>query len=400
MLLKKELRKILLVSLPMIMTPAFNMIFLILAARVVDVTAYGNLAYTITLASILIGFSDLGLRDYFLSKDGLPNKYAKSINLLFFSTVVFTLIAFAQLLFLASTPKMLFLFLAFLGEAYALGVLHKTIYHEYQSENNLTRFSELDSIIRIIPIVLKITILYSTHNLLFALLTGSACTLLLYGFWLSSLHITSKPDFTIAFRELQSVWLDWRNWGIYTISFVSFFLYFGADKLVVEKILGIEQLAIFSAAMAFISIGQIAVGVLWSLYMPRLSRGERLWSYKKFMTLMTGLGVLTTIAYQLFSYYIYENIYPEEYKDGIFILSTASVYFLFRFPNVIIEINYILDSKYQDFVKMRVLFGLVSITLNFTLLPIIGIVGSALSLVASEMLLMLGLLLRRRRPTC
>lgn len=399
-MLKKELAKMILVSLPMVLTPAFNMIFLIAVARIVDVSSYGNLAYVLALISILVGFSDLGLRDYFLSKDGLVNEYSRSINLLMFSVFVFLLIFIFQYFFLVSESGLRVVFLVLIGEAFALGVLHKVIYHKYQSNNDLAIFSKCDSVFKVLPITIKILILYKTKDLVVAIFIGSVSTLLIYLIWLVNLKVMKGVNLKTVFLDVYMLCQNWRRWGVYTISFVSFFLYFGADRLVVEQVLGVERLAIYSAAMAFMAIGQIFVGVLWSLYMPRLSRGESIWSYNRFMAISCGVGALLVCAYLIFSNYFFNYIYPSEYADGAAVLALGSIYFLFRFPNVVMEIYYIIDGKYQIFVKMRVLFGLASLALSFILLPIVGIIGAALALVMSEMLLMISSLLGRRRKSC
>ena len=167
-----------------------------------------------------------------------------------------------------------------------------------------------------------------------------------------------------------------------------------------QFVLDAEQLAVYSAAMAFMAIGQIAVGVLWSLYMPRLSRGEELWSYKKFIAILGFLGVLAFGAYQVVSYWAYEYIYPNAYQYGAYVLSLASLYFVFRFPNVVMEIFYIVDGRYAVFVKMRIILGVFAVVGCILLLPLVGIIGAALSLVAAELLLMVGSVLGRRRLSC
>lgn len=399
-MLKVELIKMMFVSLPMVLTPAFNMLFLVLVARTVDLTSYGNLSYALALISILVGFSDLGLRDYFLSKDGVAKKYSSGINLFVFSFFIFLCIFLLQYHVLEFEAQLLAILLLLLGEAFALGVLHKVIYYKYQSDNQLSKFSRYDSIFKLMPVVIKIAVLYKTKDIVFALALSSVISLVIYGGWLIRLRLLNTFGVRSVISDLNVLLRDYKSWSSYTISFLSFFLYFGADRLVVEYVLGIEQLAIYSASMAFMAVGQIFVGVLWSLYMPRLSRGEKLWSYKKFMLIVSALSILLVCAYNIFSIYLFPYVYPVDYQEGAAVLAVAALYFIFRFPNVVIEIYFIVDGKYNSFVKMRVLFGLTSLALSFTLLPVWGILGAALALVISEMLLTLSLLLGHRRQSC
>lgn len=402
--IKKEIGRMALVALPMVLTPAFNMLFMIVVAREVDVQVYGSLAYVLALIALLAGFSDLGLRDYFLSKGGVAKDYANANSLFIFSCTLFLLIAAIQYFFWirSDTDLLLYIFLALLVEGCALGVLHKIVYYKYQSENRLPYFSRCDSLLKIMPASLKITIFIVFGDLVLALVLGGASVFLVYAFWLVRIGFFAefKSVLVDGFGQLGKLLKDWRSWGVFSVSFLSFFLFFGADKLVVQFVLGVEHLAVYSAAMAFMAIGQIAVGVLWSLYMPRLSRGEVLWSYKGFILILGLLGILAFGVYQIISYWVYGYIYPEAYSHGAHVLSVASFYFVFRFPNVAMEIFYILDGCYLAFVRMRMVLGVLAVIGCFLLLPVVGIVGAALALVVAEMLLMIGSILGRRRLNC
>lgn len=375
------------------------MFFLIMVARVTSLSLYGSLSYALVLIAVLIGFSDLGLRDFFLSKEGLEKKYSKSIILLLCSSLVFIFIFLFQYLILEFNADLKKIYLLLIFEAFALGVFHKIIYYKYQSDNLLSIFSLYDFFIKMIPLAIKVILLYETKDLFLSISVAAILTFCLYFFWLCNLKIISFIDLGFYFFELKNVIRDIKCWGVYTISFVSFFLYFGADKLVVNYFLGIEQLAIYSAAMGFMAIGQIFVGVLWSLYMPRLSRGEIIFSYHKFIFIISSLSIVLVLVYYLFSTFFYHYIYPTEYQSGANVLKLASFYFIFRFPNVVMEIYYIVDGNYKFFVKMRVFCGFISLGISFVLLPFLGIIGAALSLVLSEMLLTIGSLLWRRRKS-
>jgi len=401
--LRKEIERMALVALPMVLTPAFNMLFMVIVAREVDVQVYGSLAYVLALISLLSGFSDLGLRDYFLSKGGVSKRYANANSLFLCSSALFLLIAALQyFLWIRSGGDLLtYFFLALLAEGCALGVLHKVLYYKYQSENRLPLFSKADAALKIIPVSIKIIAFLLWKDLILALFLAGASMFIIYTVWLfrTGFFVNFKGVFE-AGAECGSLLKDWRSWGVFSVSFLSFFLFFGADKLVVQFVLGAEQLAVYSAAMAFMAIGQIAVGVLWSLYMPRLSRGEELWSYKKFIAILGFLGVLAFGAYQIVSFWAYGYIYPDAYQYGAYVLSLASLYFVFRLPNVVMEIFYIVDGRYAVFVKMRIILGVFAVVGCILLLPLVGIIGAALSLVAAELLLMVGSVLGRRRLSC
>jgi len=379
------------------------MLFLVIVARVVDVQAYGSLAYALALLALLSVFSDLGLRDYFLSKEGMVKNYANVNSLFAFSCTLFLIIAiFQYFLWVSNEGKLLAnIFFVLLLEGCAFGILHKIIYYKYQSLNELPYFSKCDAVLKVIPVSLKIVVFLLFEDLVLALLLGATLSFLIYLIWLFKVgFFVEARALKSAFKQFKSLLNDWRSWGGFSVSLLSFFLVFGADKLVVQSVLGMEQLAVYSAAMAFMAIGQVAVGVLWSLYMPRLSRGEVIWGYKKFIVILGSLGFLAAGLYQVIAYWLYGYVYPEAYSYGAYILSLASFYFIFRFPNVGMEIIYIVEERYSAFVKMRIIFGVAALVGYLVLLPIIGVIGAALALVAAEMLLMIGSVLGRRRLSC
>ena len=68
---EKEIAKIVFVFLPMVMQPLLNFFFLVLVAKHCTLEEYGSLALSMVLVSVVIGFSDFGLRDYLLSKGAI-----------------------------------------------------------------------------------------------------------------------------------------------------------------------------------------------------------------------------------------------------------------------------------------------------------------------------------------
>jgi O-antigen/teichoic acid export membrane protein len=384
-----------LVSLPMAVAPLLNMFFLVLAASRMDLTSFGNLSYCLVMYSFLVSFNDLGLRDYFLSKDGRQKEYSTSLNVFLVSAIFFVLIFAAQYYLIIEKLQVLIIFTLLSVEAFSVGVIQKSIYHKYQSKNQLTRYSKYEATFKVVLGATKISVLYFLNDLYLAIALSSMFSFIFYSIWVSSAQVFINFNMAKFVLDLRSILQDLPSWGFYTVSFLSFFLYFGADKLMVDYILGTEKLAIYSASMTFMAVGQMVVGVLWSLYMPRLSREENLWSFKDFMIVSLLLSICLVLVYAMFSMHLFKYFYPNSYSEGANVLLIASFYFIFRFPNVVLEIFYLIGGKYRIYVKIRVIFGMGSLVLSFILLPTLGIAGSALAMVISEGLLTLGLLMVR-----
>ncbi|MBP7174541.1 MAG: oligosaccharide flippase family protein [Cloacibacterium sp.] len=395
MILNKELINICSVALSMILPPALNFLFLIFVAHLTEINVYGELAICIALVSVLTGFSDLGLRDFLLSKKGLSQNYSNGNGLfyptnLFFVVLLFIIISY--LLLGERNSNIILIFIVYMPEAYAYGVLQKNIFFFYQKKNELVSFSKIDSFFKSFPFLLKLVVLFFSKDLILAIASGSIFSFFSYIFWFYLRCIRSGCFFDRAYKPnviLYMVLSAWRLWLPFTISFFSFFLYFGFDRILIEALLGASQLAIYSAAASFISIGQIIVNALWSLYMPKISRGEDVFGQKKAIFLSIILGFFIFVSYQVFSFGLFGYFYPEKYKHSVLILSIMSFFFLFRFPNVVLEIYWLAANKYNAFVRFRVVCGFLNVFLSFLLTPLWGVLVPAILLVVSEAFLLL-----------
>lgn len=392
--LQGELAKMLLVVVPMVVQPLLNFCFLLLVARANSLEIYGSLALCIVLVSLIVGFSDMGLRDYLLSKSAINRGLSSGENLFFPSLVAYLVLVLLTVIYLyqlSDSHLGYYLLLASLPEAFALGVLQKSLFFHYQKQDLLVRFSAIDAFYRSVPFLLKIGLFWLTGNLLLAVAVGSLVTVICYWLWFNIKCVRVKGFFAAGSKLTTTIMLvvsRWRSWMPFTISFFSFFLYFGADRILIDAFLGSEPLAIFAAAYSFIALGQIIVTAFWSLYMPRVSRGDVVFSKKGFLALAAVLSVFMFIGYQVFSTYIFGYLYPDQFADAALIMALMSGFFIFRLVNVVFEMYWIAGETYSTFVKMRVGCGVLSVGLNALLIPFYGLLAPALIVVFVEALLL------------
>ncbi|WP_415054088.1 oligosaccharide flippase family protein [Halopseudomonas sp.] len=392
--LEGELAKMVFVVVPMVLQPLLNFCFLLLVARASSLEIYGSLALCIVLVSIIVGFSDLGLRDYLLSKPAVDRGLSSGENLFFPSTMVYLILAagtVAYLQFIGGNDLGYYLLLASLPEAFALGVLQKSLFFHYQKQDRLVSFSSIDALHRSLPFGLKIFLYWLTNDIVMSVLVGSLVTLISYVFWFNFQCVRPPGFFSNGARPVTTLMLiitRWRSWTPFTISFLSFFLYFGADRILIDAFLGSEALAIFAAAYSFIALGQIVVTAFWSLFMPRISSGSAVYSKRGFLFLATGMSAVIFLGYQVFAAYLFGYIYPESFSEASVVLALMSSFFIFRLINVVFEMHWIAADRYSTFVKMRVGCGVLSVTLNALLIPVYGLLAPALIVVVAEAILL------------
>lgn len=391
----KEIGKIAFVFLPMVMQPLLNFFFLILVAKYCSLEEYGSLALSMVLVSVIVGFSDFGLRDYLLSKGAIDKGLSSGENLFLPATVGYLILVMAAMFYLGNvggTHDAYYLLISFLPEALAFAVLQRCLFFHYQRQDRLVRFSSLDSIFKSLPFAVKIGLFLLTGNLILSVAVGAGVAMLSYLGWFY-LRCIRQPGFfaidTQVFTTLGKMLTLWRSWLPFTVSFFSFFLYFGADRIVIEKLLGGEQLAVYAAAVSFIAIGQIAVTAFWSLYMPRISRGFNEIGQRKFVILAVGLSLGMFAGYQVFALLLFHLFYPESYAGASLILQIMAGFFIFRLVNVVFEMYWVAEERYDSFVKMRVFCGLLSVALNCIFIPVFGLIAPAVIVVICELTLTL-----------
>jgi len=398
-----EITKIAFVFVPMVLQPLLNFLFLILVAKHSSLEEYGSLALSMVLVSVVVGFSDFGLRDYLLSKGAIAKGLSSGENLFLPATVGYLILVMATMFYLGQvggTNASYYLLICFLPEALAFAVLQRCLFFHYQRQDRLVRFSSLDSLFKSLPFAVKIGVFLLTDNLVLSVSLGASVAMLSYLAWFY-LRCIRQPGFfaanTQVFATLGKMLTLWRSWLPFTISFFAFFLYFGADRILIEALLDAEHLAVYAAATSFIAIGQIAVTAFWSLYMPRISRGYNELGQRKFILLAFGLSLAMFAAYQIFALFLFHLFYPNTYEEASLILKIMACFFIFRLVNVVFEMYWVAKERYAIFVKMRVFCGLLSVGLNWVFIPVFGLIAPAVIVVLCEMILTLFILVAEYR---
>jgi len=374
---------------------AFNFLFLLFAARSQSIEEYGAIVFAITISLFITSFSDLGLRDFLLSKTALKHGLSKESHLFFNGTLFFIALTTAALLythFTASEPTSAKLIWLLLPEAYAFGVLQKTIFLKYQKEDQLVLFSKIDSTAKILITATKILIYIETKQVLHAFLFSSLSSIVFYAWWfLNKCWIPEEfsPLHKSFITSVAVILSKYKSWIFYTLSFFSFYLYTTADKLIIAGTLGEAKLALYMAAFSLVSLGQIFVSAAWSLYMPKISRDQESVSKKSLFFQATISGLIFSLIYYFLGPPAIQLLFPLSYFDSIQTISILSLFFLFRFPNVVFEIYWVAQERYSLFVKLRLIAATISIAANFLLIPTLGFQVAAWTMVFSELLLLL-----------
>jgi len=390
-----------LVAFPMLLNPLLSFVFLIIVANYSEVRVYGDLVFAITLSTIVISFSDFGLRDFLLGKKAVDDNISIGANLFYPSVVGFGLIAGSVLIYLtiSASGQLYIIWMSLLPEALALGVFHKSLFFSYQKDSLLASFSRADVLCKILPFFVKLTMYFATGNVWFSILTGSLLSLTIYLCWMyfrcakSQVFFVGEPPASVLFRMASR----WRQWIPYTLSFFAFFLYFSSDKIIIKEVLGEEQLAFYAAAYSFISVGQIIVTAVWSIYMPRISRGVDDFGQRRFVFISLLGGWLLFGFYAVFASFFFHYFYPSAYESSGVVLLVLSAFFIFRLPNVVYEMYWVAKDAYSIFFSLRLFSGVLNVVLNVLFVSVYGILAAAVTTVLSELLIFVLVIILEKR---
>lgn len=233
----------------------------------------------------------------------------------------------------------------------------------------------------------NLIVLFSTRNV-FSVFKITALYYFLYGlllFW-----VIKKYFFNFTFRlEKTTVIKIFKNSLVFSL--ISFFasLQTRADFLIINKLLGHSQLALYSAAHKFYDVPLLMVANYNFSSIPTLkklfltNRQKYYQKIKNDLFLLTGISLVIVLATWLIGGWVIEFFFSDKYRNSIPVLNIIII----NLPLVLatsVFLNALYAQNKQN--KIAVVFALVAIaniSANLILVPRFGITGSALSTVLS-----------------
>lgn len=382
---KGEAKAMLLVVVANAITPLASFAFIYISSFYLSVEDFGLYSAAMAYVALLVGLTDLGLKDYLLSADGRKNLAIKPAE---YAALIITLLGplfFLSLWIIGSGSALLLKALFF--EIIAFSIFSKALQLKYQFADRLSEFSSRDAMCKIISSSTKILVFCFTKSLLSAVVAAGLILFLAYGAWF--IHEIGAPKMEKISAIVSDVFSGFKGWIFYTASFFSFFLYAGADRLIVAYSMSPKDLGIYSFAVGLLVAGNVIVSAVWSIYMPKVSKSVTAVNKDKLIILCWVLGAIIFFAYQILCGPVFGWIFPEKYSSSAVFLSALSVFFVFRVPNVGNEIYWVAAGQYKTFAVFRLMVGLLALVMSIALIEHIGLYAPVISLIASEAFLML-----------
>lgn len=169
------------------------------------------------------------------------------------------------------------------------------------------------------------------------------------------------------------------------ISFIAFVVYTQIDKIMIGRMLGVEEVGIYSIAIQLSGVLTILIGPFQNSIYPKLMELYRK-DYNSYFTLYLKLNTVFTQLYMVLSIlsivvvkYLFPHIYATEYSPAILCYSIMTISVFFK-ANGALQTGHMTLKRITKKSFYKTLFGLVlNIVLNLTLIPKYGINGAAMA---------------------
>ena len=258
----------------------------------------------------------------------------------------------------------------------------EVIEFDFQSKLNAKYASISKTLALLLSITVKCWLLYKGFGLEYFVYAYTLDFLFLALFLLVTHRLKGKFSFFNSFDKTLIKPLFNSSWPL-ILSTLSIILYMRLDQLMIKSMLGSVELGLYSSAVrlyeGYISVVfVITVSLLPSIIKIKQESEEK---YKYYLTLLFSivfwLNNFISLVIMFFSTFIIEFLYGLEYKDASSVLGI--VFFASSFASVgSVTARYFIVEKMEKKMILRTWVSLsINLLLNFILIPIYGIEGSA-----------------------
>ena len=363
-------------------------------ARYLGPTDFGRLNYSIAFVAVFIPFVELGfssilLREFVKNPDHKKYYAGTAFYMSLVSSIlIIGLINGINLLIEESQQIRFYIFI------YSLALFFKPfqiIDFKFQSELKSKISSIIKSVVLMFSSILKIVFILSKAPLLYFIYVYALDIVLLSLFYAIVHFARNEINFYSYFKKSLSYKMFFSIWPM-IISNVAIILYMRTDQIMIQNMLNEKELGLYSAATrvyeGIIMITTVlTISLLPAIMKLKLEHGEK---YHKYLTLFLSSLFWSNCALALFISFFSEGIigflFGEDFLDSSFVLVIVSWSLgLTAFGSI--SSRYFTVENMEKKLIYRTIFSLsTNILLNFILIPLYGIDGSAFATLVSLLL--------------
>lgn len=369
-------------------------IIFILLVKVLSMRDFGLLTFGFSFATLLATCLDFG-QSLMIMKDVPQNAFSAEKYIMNTLAQKMLLVVFFCSLF------SIYLFLFYSGEWRIVGQI-------------FVLFAVLTSYALYLQAVLRVRNRFRDASLSI-LLYSAVITFLMFLIYMGTIDIKGFIWFLVVARIVQLVALmvfcrdifvkNWYSKKIqkhllkyswsYGAQFIFGTFYFMADTQIIALLLSAEDVALYQSIFRIVYILLIVSDVASNVLLPYLSsKYFKESSIDEISTNLTHflliLGCLLFISFSFFYSEIIELLYTPEYKSAYSLVLPLSMLIIIRTVTALYGTLLTISNNQVNRVKVVFVSMILSISLNLSLIPYFGILGSAWISVGVHMVLLLG----------
>ena len=361
-------------------------------ARYLGPEQFGAFSYVLAFTSIVVSLAKLGL-DNILIRELInhPEQYNNYLGTAFWlkligAIFVIILLAFIPPLTSNDTTTNFYIFIISLGL-----IFQSTEVIGFYFESQV--LAKIISICKIIQLtlssLLKIYLILMQANLIWFVIVTLFDMVSLAISYLIAYHFSKRTYFYLYFNKNLAFKLLENAWPL-IISTILVSIYMRIDQIMIKEILGEYAVGIYSAAIKISECWYCIPILVSSSLFPAIMNAKKisntlyLQRLQQLYIMMIWIAISIAIIVTLLNEQIVHFLYGTQYETARFILILHIWTNVFVFIGIIGS-KWILSENLQIYANYFLIIGIIiNFSLNLILIPTYGIIGSAISILISQ----------------
>jgi O-antigen/teichoic acid export membrane protein len=353
----------------------------VIFARVATKEVFGLYNFLLSIFALLSVFSMPGMNTAMFRgvSRGFDGTYRKATRFMFlFSAVGVPILFGLGIYYYYFISKILGLCFMFTSIFFPFYYSSKVWVNLLQAKEKFKEFAIYNSISSLVRFIVMVgVILISNGSLLPVFLS-----FILVDVFVNSFYYLK----TLKFVRNDEVEEGWKSTG-YKMMLPALFnqFYHHVDKIVLIFFLGATKLAVYSIAVATITVITNTSGLFVRVYTPKIYKSntdDLVYFIKKRLWVMIFVLALGLVGLYLFIPLIIEILYTAKYSESIVVAQAFLLIIPFHFLVLISSVILFKDKKENFYTFSLVISGIVNVCLYFILIPLLGIIGGVLGSIA------------------
>lgn len=372
-----------------------NFLLVVLLAKKLDLNDFGNFIIVLSLINIFISLFNFGFGILIQREYASGNKSELIFYYIFYlKLILFPVYIASVFIYLLLFPVKEIILLFSLSAVFYIRELSDVFVKSMFGKNNFKSFFKSFCLSRFMFVSLLIIFYFFWESIICLILPFSIAALTEF-FWLKVLTgFRYSKFFTIKYEWIETARII-KLALPFAVGVVSVTVYDRIDILIIKELISSEAVGLYSTAYSFYRLPLLLPPILLMPLFTELSKnysGQKNLIFDKVKLTIKSLlilAVLSTLFFALFSDFIIDVTFGNKFMESAGILKILSLGLIFIILNNLTGV--ILNSIRREKLQLYgVLSGLsLNIVLNIILLPVLGIVGAAVSTVASELIVLI-----------